>query len=181
MAEFQVLNSSVLSDGNPKDLSWYSEFNFNFVLCVKRTQALSFTVLRATLKWFWVVSCFHQVADSSWSFFWSMEAGRCLRIKGVPRLRVSQDQGCLRFEGVPGSMVSHDRGHPRFEGVPGSGLWAGSSVCWWLYRPGRATGWGYGSMNKGKSVPETLPYSVSCTNQQRVQPVGLGNHNRGSH
>jgi len=35
-------------------------------------------------------------------------------------------------------------------------------LCPWLYRLCHATGWGYGSVNEGKDIPERLPYTMSC-------------------
>lgn len=38
---------------------------------------------------------------------------------------------------------------------------AGARELCWLYRPGHATGWRYGSVNEGKYVPERLQYTMS--------------------
>lgn len=54
---------------------------------------------------------------------------------------------------------------PSLKGVPAA-LWA----------PGRATGWGYGSVQQGKSLPAPCPVG-----NQRVQPGSLRNHRPGSH
>lgn len=58
---------------------------------------------------------------------------------------------------------------------------AGTRELCWLFRPGHATGWGYGSVNEGKRVPERLHTPCPVRSQQRVQPVVLRNHKPGSH
>lgn len=56
--------------------------------------------------------------------------------------------------------------HPLFLSLEAAGSQAMSLArareLSWLYRPGRATGWGYGSVNEGKHIPERLPYTLSC-------------------
>lgn len=117
----------------PEDLSWYSEFNFSFLLCMEKTQALCFAVLRATVKQFWIMSSFlHEVPlTHPVPSFQSLEAGGCPKRKAMSQ--------------------------------------AGAGELCWLYRPGHATGWGYGSVNEGKYIPERLPYTMSCK-----EPVACG-------